>query len=264
MSLSPENRLPENIAVTDANREPAADAGVNASASVNASADARVNASASYSHRRPQTPAEERFNSKSHAVLASLLLLSMPLTLVYVHRTSTGNQLIRTLSVLVYLICILTMLGSSSIYHALPATSRYKRTLNRIDHISIFLAIAGSYTPIALGTIDQTIAVRVLLAEWGLAAIGIVFKLSRFRTGRANAIASTVLYLAMGWLIVIDGPQFVHIALPGLIICMVVGGLAYTAGVIFYSIAKPRMHNIWHICVAIGVISHYIGIVFYI
>lgn len=211
---------------------------------------------------RMQTAAEERFNMLSHAMLAGLLVLASPLTLIYVYRSAASDPLARTLAVLVYLICILIMLGSSSFYHALPASSRHKRTLNRIDHISIFLAIAGSYTPIALATLDRADSLRVLLAEWGLAAVGIIFKLSRFRKTLASMVFSIALYLGMGWLVVIYGSSFMQNASAGLVASILIGGLAYTAGVVFYSIPKPRMHNIWHICVGIGVVSHYIGIVF--
>lgn len=215
------------------------------------------------SHGRSQTAPEERFNALTHTVLAGLLVIAAVPALIHVYRRSNPDPLVQMLAALVYLICILVMLGSSSIYHILPATSRYKRALNRLDHISIFLAIAGSYTPIALGILDRPSALRVLAAEWLLAAIGIAFKLARFRKSLASTVLSIALYLAMGWLIVLYGPQFMQNASPVLMACILVGGLAYTVGVVFYSIPKPRMHNIWHICVGIGVITHFIGIIFY-
>lgn len=213
--------------------------------------------------RRLQTPAEERFNLLSHAILAGLLVLSLPLSLYHIQTTAGSKAVVRTVSVLIYLLCILTMLVSSSAYHALPQGSRWKRITNRIDHISIYLAIAGSYTPVALGALDRAAAIRVLLAEWGLTIIGIIFKLRRFRTGRANAIFSTILYLAMGWLIAPYVSQLVRNVSPAFIAALFAGGIAYTAGVIFYSIQKPRMHNVWHVCVAIGVICHFTGIVLF-
>ncbi len=213
--------------------------------------------------RRPQTPAEERFNLLSHALLAGLLILSLPLSLYHIQTTAGAKAVVRMVSVLVYLLCILTMLVSSSAYHALPLGSRWKRITNRIDHISIYLAIAGSYTPVALGALDRATAIRVLLAEWGLTIIGIIFKLRRFKTGRANAIFSTILYLAMGWLIAPYAPQLVRNVSPAFIASLFAGGIAYTAGVLFYAIQKPRMHNIWHICVAVGVICHFTGIVLF-
>ena len=150
---------------------------------------------------------------------------------------------------------------ASTLYHSFthPKT---KRVFKILDHSAIYLLIAGTYTPFMLVPLHGTFGWSILGLIWTLAVIGIVFKavfMKRF------SYVSTICYLAMGWLIVIAiKPLLAVLPAPGLI-WLVVGGLFYTLGTIFYVWHKlPYNHGIWHLFVLAGSISHFIAVFFYV
>ena len=151
---------------------------------------------------------------------------------------------------------LVLLYSASTLYHAVPHATA-KARLQTFDHCAIYVLIAGTYTPFLLhlrGTWGWTLFAVI----WTLAAGGIVFKL--FFTGRFN-LASTLIYLAMGWLIVVAaGP--LRAALPGSTIAWIVaGGLAYTAGTVFYLNRRLRFaHAIWHLFVLAGSVCHFAAV----
>ncbi len=145
----------------------------------------------------------------------------------------------------------------STLYHAFQ-NPKVKSVLHVFDHISIYFLIAGTYTPFLLNYMLNTTGIVMLSVLWGLTLIGISFKI--FFTGRFNYI-STVIYLGMGWILLFSGRQF-FAAIPGPVLTMIViGGLLYSVGVIFYLWEKLLYHHvIWHLFVLAAAICHYVAV----
>ncbi len=145
---------------------------------------------------------------------------------------------------------------ASTLYHAIPF-ERAKRHLKTVDHCAIFALIAGTYTPFLIGAMRGPWGWSLLAVIWSLAALGMVFKL--FFTGRFK-VASTLVYVAMGWLIIVAlGP--LREALPGTTLAwMVGGGLAYTLGTAFYLSRRRFAHAVWHGFVLAGSVCHFAAV----
>jgi hemolysin III len=165
------------------------------------------------------------------------------------------------MSVVVYGISIIVLFTASTFYHSIRNTRR-KQYFRVVDHISIYLLIAGTYTPVLLITLEQSLGWTLFWVVWGIAAIGIILKL--FFTGRFE-LFSTLLYLVMGWLIVFDFSTLSDLVDPNAIILFFAGGLAYTVGVIFYVVDRiPYNHLIWHIFVLAGAVCHFFMILYFV
>lgn len=145
----------------------------------------------------------------------------------------------------------------STLYHAFQ-NSRVKRVLNIFDHISIYFLIAGTYTPFLLNYMLNATGITLLCVLWGLTLIGIVFK--AFFTGKYNLV-STLVYLAMGWILLFGGKQFFE-AIPMPVLTMIiVGGVLYSIGTIFFLWEKLYYHHvIWHLFVLSAAICHYVAV----
>ena len=161
----------------------------------------------------------------------------------------------------VYATTLVLLYAASTLYHALSAT-RARRVLQVLDHSAIFLLIAGTYTPFALVSLRGPWGWTLFGIVWGLAAIGIIAKAV---FGARRPVVSTVLYVCMGWTVVIAvKPILEHLA-PGCIAWLVAGGLAYTGGVVFYAWTRLRYsHMIWHLFVLAGSVCHYIAVARYV
>jgi hemolysin III len=151
---------------------------------------------------------------------------------------------------------LILLYTASTLYHAAPSPTA-KKKLRVVDHASIYLLIAGTYTPFTLAGVRGGWGWTLFGVIWGLAAAGVVFKL--FFTGRFRK-TSTAIYLAMGWLVVIAAKP-VFEALPGAaLLWLAIGGLAYTGGVYFYANRRiPYGHAIWHLCVMAGSTAHVVA-----
>ena len=149
---------------------------------------------------------------------------------------------------------------ASTLYHALP-DNRAKQVFRILDHGAIYLLIAGTYTPFTLGVLRGPWGWSLFGIQWGLAVLGIVLKSVG---GIRYAKWSVAVYLAMGWLVLIAaGPLMDHVAPWGLF-WLVAGGLAYTAGVVFYALERLRyFHFIWHLFVIAGSTCHFIAVLWY-
>jgi hemolysin III len=150
---------------------------------------------------------------------------------------------------------------SSTLYHALPP-GRSKRVFLKFDYAAIYLFIAGSYTPFALGPLNGPWGWALLAVIWSLAALGIALKVFELLP---HPWVSTGLYLAMGWLVLVAAvPLAEHVPLPG-ILWLVAGGLAYTIGVVFF-VFDHRFrysHAVWHGFVATGTGCHIVAVMGY-
>ena len=149
---------------------------------------------------------------------------------------------------------------ASTLYHAMPR-NRAKRLFRVFDHGAIFLVIAGTYTPFTLGVLRGGWGWSLFGIVWGLAVFGILLKSVN---GVRNMVLSTVVYLAMGWVVVIAvGPLVERMPVPGLWL-LAAGGLCYTFGVIFFAIPKmPYSHFVWHLFVLAGSAFHFFAVLRY-
>ena len=203
-----------------------------------------------------QTKFEEYLNAISHGIGAFLGLIGLALLISY----DTSKTAWSLFSVIVYGISIIILFTASTLYHAV-SNPRQKHYYRIIDHISIYLLIAGTYTPILLITLEDSIGWILFCIMWGLALIGMILKL--FYTGRFE-IFSTLLYLIMGWMIVFDFTALSDSVPSEAILWLFAGGLFYTVGIIFYAIHRiPYNHVIWHFFVFAGAISHFIMILYF-
>jgi hemolysin III len=206
---------------------------------------------------RPQTLGEEIANSVTHGVG---LLLSVAALAFLVVATAATSDPWRVTAASVYGATLVLLYATSTVYHALPG-HRVKAVFQRLDHAAIYLLIAGTYTPFVLVPLRGGWGWSLFAVVWGLAVLGIVLK-SVF--GIRLAVLSTVVYLAMGWLIVVAvGPLAARVPAVGLR-WLVAGGVFYTLGVIFFAWERARYsHAIWHLFVLAGSAAHFWAVVRY-
>ncbi|TWO31907.1 hemolysin III family protein [Seonamhaeicola sediminis] len=206
---------------------------------------------------RKQSYFEEKLNAVSHGFGAIFGIIALILLIVFdTHKTPWS-----LFSVIVYGISIIVLFTASTLYHAVT-NETLKRYFRIVDHISIYLLIAGTYTPVLLVTLTDSLGWLLFWVVWGIAAFGVILKL--FFTGKFE-VFSTLLYLVMGWLIVFDFSNLSQVVDSNAVILLFGGGLAYTGGIIFYVIEKiPFNHVIWHLFVLAGAIFHFFMIFFYV
>lgn len=202
---------------------------------------------------RPQTLGEEIANAISHGLGFLLAVASLPILVVQVQHQGAGA--LNTVAVSVFSGTMMLLYLVSAVYHALPH-GRAKLWMNRADHAAIYLFIAGSYTPFALGALREHGGWWLFGVIWSVALAGVTVKLlDRLR----HPWWSTGLYVAMGWMAVFAaGPLVNQIAVSGLV-WLVVGGLCYTLGaVVFMLDNKVRYaHFVWHLFVLGGSTCHF-------
>jgi len=206
---------------------------------------------------RIQTKFEEQLNAISHAIGALLGVAAIVLLIIFdTHKTDWS-----LFGVIVYGISIIILFTASTLYHAVNR-EKLKHYFRIIDHIGIYLLIAGTYTPVLLITLEGSLGWTLFWAVWGIAGFGVILKL--FFTGRFNTF-STLLYLVMGWLIVFDFSTLSSLLDSNGIVLLMAGGLAYTVGIVFYAIEKiPYNHVIWHLFVLAGAICHFFMVLLYV
>jgi len=207
---------------------------------------------------REQSQGEEIANSISHGLGLVAALVGTPFLIVQAARHGdagfiAGTSIFSATAILLYL--------ASTLYHALPA-GKAKRVFRVIEHSAIYLLIAGTYTPFTLGVLSGAWGWTLLGVTWFLAAAGVALKaFSR----ASHPILSTVLYLLMGWVVVIAvDPLLARMPTAGLL-WLIAGGLSYTAGVVFFATDSRLQygHLVWHLFVMAGTACHYFAIIWY-
>ncbi|MEP5253431.1 MAG: hemolysin III family protein [Winogradskyella arenosi] len=206
---------------------------------------------------RIQTKREELLNAWTHGIGALLGVVALVLLLFNADKLTPWS----VFSVIVYGLSIIILFLASTLYHAVEDEQR-KYYFRIVDHISIYVLIAGTYTPVLLLVLPDSLGWLLFYTVWGIAAFGVILKL--FFTGRFE-IFSTLLYLVMGWLIVFDFSNLsIEMGSDG-ILWLFAGGLFYTVGIIFYAINKiPYNHVIWHLFVLGGAICHFFMVYWYV
>ncbi len=198
---------------------------------------------------------EEIANALTHGIgaLASAAAGAVLITLAALK----GTQL-QLISAIVFCTSLLLLYTASTLYHAIP-TLELKRRLKVCDHCAIYMLIAGTYTPFALIGLSGAVGWWLFGVAWGLAAIGVTFKL--FFTGRFK-LFSTMVYIGMGWMAVFAiKPMLLRIP-PSALVWLLAGGVAYTAGTLFYHNERLRYsHAVWHLFVLAGSACHFIAVI---
>jgi len=204
------------------------------------------------------SPIEEKINIISHGL--AFILSIVAFMLLVTHANLYGN-IWHIVSFSIYGASLIILFAASTFYHSVKKPELRSR-LRIIDHASIYVLIAGTYTPFSLVTLNGPTGWTIFGISWGLAFTGIILKL--FFTGKYKLI-STLMYIFMGWIIIfVIKPVMNNLSLEGLL-WLVAGGLAYTTGAILYSIKNIKFnHAIFHIFVLVGSVCHFVSVFFYV
>ncbi len=203
----------------------------------------------------------EKFNSITHLVGAVLAIMGLgALITVAVQQ----QDVLLFIGFLTFGLTLVLLYSVSTLYHSFK-NPFVKRVFQKLDHISIYLLIAGTYTPFMLVTLIDSNGIWILVSVWGLAIIGIALELSI--NDRIQAL-QIVIYLIMGWLVVIDFDALKETLPETGVYLLAAGGLAYTLGVIFYILGHKQLlkhsHGIWHLFVLAGSFLHFMAIIIYV
>ncbi len=204
---------------------------------------------------RTQSAGEELANSISHAMGLVGAMIGAPILLLAAFRHASAFFLVGTI---IFIATMLLVYFGSTLYHAWPRT-RVKSILQVLDHSAIFLLIAGTYTPFALGPLRDAGGLAMLGIVWTLALFGVVMKTTRGPL-RHRKVAMT-LYLGTGWLgLVLIRP--LALAVPwSAVLWLIAGGIAYTAGTLFFANERLRYaHFVWHLFVLAGTSCHFAAV----
>ena len=197
---------------------------------------------------------EETWNALTHGAGVVLSLAGGAVLITLTALWGDGWQLA---GAIVFALALVLLYAASTLYHAVPHPNAKVR-LKVFDHCAIYVLIAGSYTPFTLVGLRQHGGWWLFATIWSLALMGIVFKL--FFTGRFKLV-STLIYLAMGWLIMFAIKPMMSAVSPATLYWLIAGGLAYTLGTIFYMSKRiPYTHAIWHGFVLLGSSCHFVAV----
>ncbi|CAA0157028.1 hemolysin III family protein [Tenacibaculum maritimum] len=197
---------------------------------------------------------EERLNVLSHGLGFLLSLVAFPFL---IFKSLDYSSCWQSTSFIVYGLSLITLYGASTFYHA-SKEPKTRRKLNILDHAAIYVLIAGTYSPFCLVALKSVLGWYMFIFVWFLATAGVIAKL--FFTGRFDKI-STILYVLMGWQVVFFGSELYRNLSQESLYSLVLGGIFYTIGALFYSVNKMNYnHTIFHVFVLLGSLSHFIAI----
>lgn len=206
------------------------------------------------------TKIEEIINGVTHGIGVVFGIVALTILLVMSIKKGDVPSIV---SFSIYGACIILMFLSSTLYHSFTI-DKVKKILRTFDHSSIFLFIAGTYTPIAILTLKGNLRVGILVAIWSIAIAGVIFKIFTYGKFDKYKALSLVLYIGMGWAAIIPVKAIINATSINFFYWILAGGLLYTLGTIFYSIKKiPYNHAIWHLFVLAASVMHFLGIVLY-
>lgn len=207
--------------------------------------------------KRQQSAFEERLNAWTHGLGALMGIAGLVLLISYSRQNSDWSLF----SVILYGFSIILLFTASALYHSVKGEKR-RHYFRIIDHISIYVLIAGTYTPVLLIGLSESLGWQLFWVVWAIAGFGLILKL--FFTGKFE-IFSTLLYLVMGWLIVFDFSNLSSLLGTNGVALLFAGGAFYSIGIIFYAVDRiPYNHVIWHFFVLGGALCHYLMIFLYV
>ncbi len=197
---------------------------------------------------------EELINSITHGIGA---LLSVAGLVYLIYQAVNFGTRWHLVSFIIYGISLILLYLASTLYHGIPVLA-WKDALNIFDRSAIYVLIAGTYTPFLLSTLRGPLGWWLFAIIWGLTIFGLTISLGLLPQLRK---ASVVLYLAMGWLVLLAGKQLLTLLSPTSMTLLLVGGVSYSVGVVFYLWRKlPYNHAIWHLFVLGGSAAHYFSV----
>ncbi|WP_243833724.1 PAQR family membrane homeostasis protein TrhA [Breznakia blatticola] len=211
----------------------------------------------------PYTKGEEIFNMVSHIVGGVLGIVATVLCVVIAARHQNGYGIV---SGAIFGSTMILLYTTSSVYHGLSPRLKAKKVFRILDHCAIYLLVAGTYTPIALCTIreyDNQLGWTLCIAIWLVAIAGMILTASKFKKFQ---ILEVIIYLAMGWSVLLaKDAVLTGVGFTGLLY-MLIGGIAYSIGVIFYALGKKMKysHSIFHLFILVGSFFHFLAIVLYV
>ena len=218
---------------------------------------------------RFRVPFREPINSMTHFAGAALSIVGIVVLLAMAIEDRSTRKII---AFSIFGASLVSMYCASAFYHGLKVSDRAVAHLRRIDHMMIYILIAGSYTPVCLVLLRGRLGLGLLIAVWSLAALGV------FQTVvwmRAPQWLATALYIGMGWIAVFLVGPLLKAAPPGFLLWLLAGGIIYTLGAVVHATkwprattgASPRLfgsHEIWHLCVMGGSFAHYWAMLAYV
>jgi len=208
-------------------------------------------------NERAQSLGEEIANSISHGIGLLAALAAFPILVA--SASKSGNRM-EVAGAGVFASTVVLLYFTSMLFHAFPQ-SRTKRVFQILDHSAIYLLIAGTYTPFTLGVLHGTWGWTLFGLVWSMALAGIMMKV--YGGIRYNT-ASTLVYIAMGWLVVIAADTVWTLVPKWGIFWLFAGGIAYTAGAVFFLTERIRFfHFVWHLFVVAGTACHFIAVLWY-
>ncbi len=207
----------------------------------------------------------EPVNGLTHLAAGVLAFVGLVVLLVVAARAGRVDQIV---AFGIFGLSLVALYAASSLYHLLPLSSAGTARLRRLDHVCIFLLIAGTYTPFCLLALDGAWRIGLLIAVWTLALCGALLKLLWMGNPRWLSVA---LYLGMGWLAVIAVPALLREVPAAGMAWVVAGGLIYSAGALVYGFRRPNLvpgvfgfHELWHLFVIAGSACHFWSVLRYV
>lgn len=207
----------------------------------------------------PLSFGEEVGNAVSHGVAALIFIFLLPFTAIYMY---VLGGISHAVGGSIFVISMLLMFLTSTLYHSMAHNTNHKYVMRLLDHSFIYVAIAGTYTPIAISVVGGTFGLVILIIQWLATILGILYKVL---APVVNEKVSLAFYLVMGWSAVLFIPTIITDTSWQFMSLIILGGVFYTVGAWFYA-QKTRnyFHMIWHFFIIAAAICHYFAIVFYI
>ena len=200
------------------------------------------------------TKKEEIINAITHGIGAGLSIAALVILIVF---SALKGTVWHVVSFSIYGATLVILYLESTLYHSIT-NGKVKKLFRKFDHMSIFLLIAGTYTPFCLTILRGKLGWTIFGIVWGCTVLGVILK--AFYTGKKELV-STILYIVMGWLIIIAiKPLYLSMTFKGFML-LLIGGVLYTAGTYFFSKDEiPYNHGIWHLFVMAGSICHFFSV----
>ena len=197
-------------------------------------------------------------NIISHAIGLVLSIVALLLMLI---RASESGSTLYIVSAAIFGVSLIALYAASTLYHS-AKDPKVRSRLRINDHATIYILIAGTYTPFTLITLNGWVGWTVFGVSWGMATAGVILKL--FFTGKYSVL-STLMYILMGWIIIFAIKPLVNSLSSEGLFWLIAGGVAYTTGAVIYSIKKMKFnHAIFHLFVLLGSFCHFISVYFYV
>ncbi|MCL2149535.1 MAG: hemolysin III family protein [Dehalococcoidia bacterium] len=207
---------------------------------------------------RPYTFGEEVGHAVTHGTMALITLGGIAPVAIHAY---LQRGTLATIGTSIFMCSLFLMFLSSTLYHSMAADTRHKQILQILDHICIYIAIAGTYTPIALSVIGGWLGIVIASLQWIMVLFGILYKSLAKRTIPK---VSLTIYLVMGWSALFIAPMFIRNTTIGMQLLILGGGIFYSVGTFFYAKKGIRFfHVAWHLFVNFGALCHFLGILLF-